>query len=427
MDYLGWILSSVLIIVFGTLTMCTLADVHFQDFTRKKVIAVIIYFVIFIIFNVTMQIIYGFELYGDFYILFTQIPLYVLLFILTKYRGIKLLFLYSSITIFSSTAMVLSSFIIYFTKAPLLGVVPSYTLMLVCVHHFLKKPVNSLLENVDNKLIGWLSILPMLYYAYNYYSTKYQYFKIVTVINHSFWERCLTLTIVLYSYVLIIRLFKTQQEKAALDLVQQITSQQLHDATQQIKQLRQAEKRAALYRHDMRHHFNYLNSCISQNKLNDATDYIQQIFDVFDDTKIIPYSSNESINLVLSSFKKEAEDSNITFTVNAPAQDFTRYAILDLCKLLYNGLENAIAACQQIDESKARYINIDLYEKNGKLCCEITNNYAIPPYFNADGIPLSIRNGHGFGVKSMIYVVNKYQGVYKFSAKDGQFHFQMSM
>ena len=116
MDHLEWILSSQIIIIFCTITMMTLADVHIFSLSKKKQFLSAIYFILYITFNILIQIAIGFELYGDLYILFTQIPLYILLFILTRYRGIKLVFLYLSITIFSSTAMFLSSFIIYFTK-----------------------------------------------------------------------------------------------------------------------------------------------------------------------------------------------------------------------------------------------------------------------------------------------------------------------
>lgn len=427
MEHLEWILSSVIIIIFGAITMMALADVHLGTLSYKERIISIVYFILFITLNIILQVILGFELYGDYYLLITQIPLYILLTVLTKYRGIKLVFLYLSITILSSTAMFLTSFIIFFTKMPLTGVIPSYTLMLWVSYRYLKKPFYYILKYADSKLIGWLSILPVLYYIYNYYTTKYQYFTIVTVINRDFWERGLVLAMVLFSYCLIIIFFKITQERSASNAVQEMISQQLHDATQQIEQLRLAEKQAALYRHDMRHHFNYLNTCISQNKLEEATDYIQQIFDVFDETKIIPYSSNESLNLIFSSFQKEAAENQIVFTVDAPARDFTRFALLDLCKILYNGLENAVKACQQVEDPKKRYIHIELYEKNCKLCCEISNSYAAEPYFNEDGIPLSSRNGHGIGVKSMVYVVNKYHGVYKFSAKNNEFLFQMCM
>ena len=115
MENLSWVLSSVLIIIFASITMYYLADVHFCTFSFKKKIFSIVYFIAYLALNIIAQIIYGFELYGDLYIIFAQIPLYILLKLLTQYRGIKLVFLYLSITIFSSAAMFISSFIIFFT------------------------------------------------------------------------------------------------------------------------------------------------------------------------------------------------------------------------------------------------------------------------------------------------------------------------
>ncbi|MBR3601304.1 MAG: GHKL domain-containing protein [Lachnospiraceae bacterium] len=425
LEHWDWILSSVIIIIFASITMYYLADVHFSTFSPKKKIFSIIYFITYLTFNVIIQIILGPELYGDFYILFAQIPLYILLTILTRYRGIKLVFLYLSITIFSSAAIFLSSFIIFFTKMPLVGIIPSYSLMLFVCYHYLRKPFYYILEYAETKLTFWLTLIPILYYIYNYSTTKYQYFTITTNINRDFWLRGTTLVIVLISYCTIILFFRIIRAKSDSDMVQEMISQQLHDATAQIEQLRFAEKQAALYRHDMRHHFNYINSCIIQNNPEEATKYIQQIFDVFDDSKIIPFSSNESLNLIFSSFYKEATEHQIHFTVNATANDFIRFSVLDLCKLLYNGIENALNACKQVENPRERFIHIELYEKNNKLCCEIRNSYAIEPHFNESGIPISTRNNHGIGVKSMVYVVNKYHGVYKFSAKDNQFTFQM--
>lgn len=425
MENLSWILSSVFIIIFASVTMYYLADVHLHTFSFKKKVFFIVYFIAYLALNIIAQIICGFELYGDLYIIFAQIPLYILLRLLTYYRGIKLLFLYLSITIFSSAAMFISSFIIFFTKMPLLGILPSYSFMLFACYKYLRKPFSYILKYADTKLTAWLTTIPVLYYIYNYAATKYQYFTTTTVINRDFWLRGTTLAIVLTSYCLIILFFQIIHAKSDSDMVQEMISQQLHDATTQIEQLRFAEKQAALYRHDMRHHFNYINSCINQNKPEEASKYIQEIFDVFDDSKIIPFSSNESLNLIFSSFYKEACEQQILFTVNATAENFIRFSVLDLCKLLYNGIENAIRACKQIEDPRERFVHIELYEKNSKLCCEIRNSYAVEPHFNENGIPISIRNNHGIGVKSMVYVVNKYHGVYKFSAIDNQFIFQM--
>ena len=91
--------------------------------------------------------------------------------------------------------------------------------------------------------------------------------------------------------------------------------------------------------------------------------------------------------------------------------------------MLSNALENAIHACTQITYPEGRYINLKLYEKNEQLCINLANSYEEEPAFEND-IPVSHKVGHGFGVQSMISVVNKYSGIYGFFAKNGEFRFQ---
>ena len=95
MDNLDWILSSVIIIIFAATTMYFLADVHLCNRSKKKRIVCGIYFAGYLIFNIFFQVVHGLEIYGDFYFLITQIPLYILLSMLSRYRGIKMLFLYT--------------------------------------------------------------------------------------------------------------------------------------------------------------------------------------------------------------------------------------------------------------------------------------------------------------------------------------------
>nr|WP_238457827.1 GHKL domain-containing protein [Desulforamulus ferrireducens] len=64
-----------------------------------------------------------------------------------------------------------------------------------------------------------------------------------------------------------------------------------------------------------------------------------------------------------------------------------------------------------------------MYTKNNKLCLDIRNSYQTEPAFH-QGIPVAEEQGHGFGIKSMVHIVEKYGGVYQFSVKDGWFIFQ---
>lgn len=194
----------------------------------------------------------------------------------------------------------------------------------------------------------------------------------------------------------------------------------------EIEVLRKAERKSAIYRHDLRHHMNYLNSCIMENRLAEAVDYIKQTCSEIDNTMIIPYSDNEPVNLILASYAGKAKEKDIPITIEVTAADFSRFQITDLCSLLSNALENALHACEQAESSSGPFIHLRMFEKRNKLCLMLRNSYNKEPVFE-QGIPVSHNEGHGIGVKSIAYVVEKYHGVYDFSAEDGIFTFQMTM
>lgn len=419
-----WILSSVMIICYACTVMHLLLDVHWGELTPKRKLWGTIYFIAFITLNVLAQVVLGYRLYGKFYLLLTQLPVFVLFVIISKYKGIKLFFVLLTAVFFSSPVMFIISIIKCFIVPPLWVYLLCYLLLLVLIKRFFKESFNNMLAFAENFVFMVFTVIPLLYYIYGYSLTQYQLAD--TMINKRYFILQIPLLIVLFSYILLAQIFKMVSEKAELKNAQNLVSAQLNAATKQMEQLRIAERQSAIYRHDLRHHMNYLNTCIAEGKLREATAYIKQTCEDINNMKLEKYSENEPVNLILSSYVGKAKEKGIAIEVHVTATDFLRFHITDLCSLLANALENAIKASSYAELSDLRYVNLRLYEKNNKLCLDVRNGYTTEPVFEL-GIPVSQREGHGIGVKSMIHVVEKYEGVYRFSAKDGLFCFQMSM
>ena len=99
----------------------------------------------------------------------------------------------------------------------------------------------------------------------------------------------------------------------------------------------------------------------------------------------------------------------------------------DLCVLLSNALENALHACQKLKEKhQTAVIEVTVYEKNGKLLLQIVNSCEEEIHF-AGELPVTEEPGHGMGVRSICAVVEKYQGIYNFIVKDGNFILRVSL
>ena len=233
-------------------------------------------------------------------------------------------------------------------------------------------------------------------------------------------------SIVTVYFIFSIIYLKTLYEKKEIEVEYAVLTIMTKNFDKEIAQLKTSQTQLAICRHDLRHHLNYLNACISENKLQEAASYIEQTCEDINNTKVVQYSQNEPLNLILSSYVNKALEKEITIEVLVSATNFIRFQITDLCSLLANAIENAIHGCEQLTDSNCRYIKLHMYEKSNKLCLNIHNSYAVLPTF-VQGLPVSSKEGHGIGVKSMIYVVEKYHGVYGFHAKDGRFTFQMSM
>jgi hypothetical protein len=84
----------------------------------------------------------------------------------------------------------------------------------------------------------------------------------------------------------------------------------------------------------------------------------------------------------------------------------------DIYSLFGNALENAIEASVQEEDPQKRSISLQVQQKKAYLCIHMENNYTGTLHF-ADGMPVSSKEDkryHGFGMKSMKYIVEKYSG-----------------
>lgn len=419
-----WVLSGIMIIFYACAVMYLLLDVKWTKLSQKRKLWSTVYFIVFIALNVSAQIYWGVALYGKYYLLFTQLPVFILFLIISKYKGIKLFFVLLTAVFFSAPVMMFTSILRSFMVPPLWVYLVGYLIMLLLIKRFFKDSFNYMLAFAENSVFLLFSAIPLLYYIYNYTLTHYQHSD--RILNKQYFIEQIPLLIVLISYILLTQIFKMVSEKAEIKNAQNLSNAQLNAACAQIEQLRISEQQSAIYRHDLRHHMRYLNACITENRLEEAEEYIRQTCADVDTISLKRYSVNEPINLILSYYAGKAKEKEIDIALNVTATNFSRFHSTDLCSLLANALENAIKASSQVEDLSLRYVKLRLFEKSNRLCMELRNGYTTEPVFEYK-IPVSQKDGHGIGVKSMIHVVEKYEGVYGFTAKDDEFRFQMSM
>ena len=410
------------VLFFGIVAALYLADIGFCDHKRVYVLTLFFFGIAQLLFYLIM----GESVLYKCYPFLIHIPLIALIF-LRFHRNLSI----SAISVLSAYLLCtprkwFGTFVaFFFDRNPVVSNIASIIItipLLVLVIRFVSPYIIRLKYESRTTLLLFF-LLPLVYYVLEYTFTVYTdllYTGGAVVID--FMDSFLVVSF----FILSILSLKFSSEKNKAERENILLTTAATQAQKEIAQLSASQQQAAIYRHDLRHHMNFIQSCLDQNNPKEATSYIHEICTNLEHSSVIRYCVNESVNLIVSSYANQAAVNHIPMQISITATEFSSFQITDLCSLFANALENALHACQQMNPQSQRYISLKVYEKNTQLCIQIKNSYEQPVVF-ADDIPISRSVNHGIGVQSMISVVEKYHGVYGFFADHGEFRFQASM
>ncbi len=213
--------------------------------------------------------------------------------------------------------------------------------------------------------------------------------------------------------------------RGRLEQTQNSLNIQVTQAVREIEALRESWRKTSIYRHDLRHHIQYLSSCIENGLLGQAQAYMKEICAEIDSNHIAVFCENEAANLIFSAFVARAKEYGITMTIRAGLPQKIPVSESDLCVLLSNALENALHACRkQIEKGLSRAIEVYVDRRKERLYLQIKNSCDENVVFE-NGIPIADSPGHGLGVRSICAIVEKYGGMCNFSVKDSKFILQV--
>ena len=86
---------------------------------------------------------------------------------------------------------------------------------------------------------------------------------------------------------------------------------------------------------------------------------------------------------------------------------------IDLCILIGNAIDNAIAACQKISNPQERYLRVDIIAYNNQISMRFENSCV---YVNEEKKPFSSKQSsevlHGYGIKNMQRLCEQYGGYF---------------
>lgn len=295
--------------------------------------------------------------------------------------------------------------------------------LLITLLHFVS-PVVQQISCRTGRVQLHFGVVPILYYAFDYLTRIY-----TKLLSSGAAVAVEFMPFVCCAAYLVFLIYNAGEEQAYSRLCQVESNLriQLTQSVREIYALRESQMLAVQYRHDLRHHLQYLYACIENGQEELAQSYISGICEEIEAQKVQRYCENEGVNLILSAFVGRAKKEGIEINVQGTLPAFIMVLDADMCVLFSNALENALHACKPfVTAGTACSIDVQFYEREGKIFLQVKNPCGKEIRFQK-GIPVSEKPGHGIGVQSICAIVQRYGGICTFLVQDGQFIVRMSL
>ena len=417
------IIGSLFSLIFYIVLVCMLLD--FEVKNKKILYSIGLFVIVVLICNGLVLLNYGYATFMKLYPFLIYVPTFMAFMLISKYKGIKLIFVLLTVIVIYAVPIGIGLFILSF-----LGFNRSI-LSVICiildiptafiVYKYLRPSFLYMMRNTDKGWLGFCAI-PFSYFTIIYTIIHFTGSKnISNVLERSnIMIMLLTQILTLASYVMILRFFKQTREHLALQNEQNLLKTQVTAAQIHLEALEDSQEKTLIYRHDMRHHLSLINAYLTDNNIEAAKKYTTEVEKTINGAVVEKYCSNYAVNLILSAYIAKAKNEEITLETQIDLPEKTAVSDMDLCVIFANAIENAINACKNIPNPKDRTLKILCRTKNGKPYIKITNSYEGKVEFVND-MPVSTEEYHGLGTKSIVAVAQKYGGVYSFEGKNGVF------
>ena len=158
--------------------------------------------------------------------------------------------------------------------------------------------------------------------------------------------------------------------------------------------------------HDLKHRLAEMNAMLSKEDMLSIEDAVR----VYGSRM---KTGNEALDVLLTRNSLICGEEGISLTYTGNGADFSFMSTMDVYSLFGNAVDNAIEAVRKLKDPEKKIVDI-VTEKTGDMITIVVTNYCEGPVKMADGLPVTDKTEeegfHGFGMKSMRLLAQKYGG-----------------
>ncbi len=167
-------------------------------------------------------------------------------------------------------------------------------------------------------------------------------------------------------------------------------------------------------RHDMKNHLAYMGTLLKEKKYDELDSYFAQYSTEIYDAVKFSNCGNSSVDYMLNIEIQNAKRHNVVLTYLVSVAPTLPIKSTDLTSLLMNALDNAIEAASKSEEKK---VNFSMRQEGMSILIKVSNS--ISKGSKIDFRKTSKRSlGHGYGIKIMNDVAEKYGGAFSIKKED---------
>lgn len=229
-------------------------------------------------------------------------------------------------------------------------------------------------------------------------------------------ELC-SIVIAAVCFYMTILLNKTQHESERLRTI----AQQEEFRAQYAQNVKKQYEEISKVRHDMKQTNAIVMELLLSSKTDEAIEYMRKMTQRVSEFDVLIDTGNDYVNAILNAKLSEAKRNGITVLCSAD-KNAVGFDEVDMCNLLGNLLDNAIEACEKSGVDQ-RMIELNLRRCEGKYLIEVENTAAESALENNKRLSTTKKDTakHGYGVKSIKSIVEKYNGIVSFSQAGDRF------
>ncbi len=211
----------------------------------------------------------------------------------------------------------------------------------------------------------------------------------------------------MFSIVIIFKGSSTIRNDNAEKEMLRVINRTIEDAYQQVIEKNTELRKQA---HDFSQHLNTIRNMAK----SQSDQYIDALLKTSSINTYFCYSGDPYIDAVINSKMQRIRDNYIRFEYHIGLPDRFQISPADICTIISNQLENAIEACQKIEELSQRWIELNIDQRGGMIAI-VCKNSIIPRSITIDALEKTSKNNedysHGYGIRNIRTCAERCHGV----------------